>query len=327
MYCPNCGKENDDDAKFCEECGSLMHEEDNAKILGSDFSMDFVEPLKASKHSSGKFIKIAVLIVVCIGIGVGGAFFVSKDFKKGEKEEIVKKKTNIVENKNVVKAISEGQQTEKENNNSENSSQITKSDSGSKLPNTNNDTMDLSACKNPNNYQYITSSDGSFRFGYPKSLFNESRRDDNNNHYLLSFAKDNETKIKADYSVTEATGDSLTIAQNYIDNCINENHLTVTYRYPQTDVSKAVKADGSATMIAMGYSDSAKKKWQYHLVKNDGSRTYVMKIAYEDPEYTNPHKTINYVVDCMYRACSFSNTTYQLRTFAQFQKDLMGTKK
>ena len=39
------------------------------------------------------------------------------------------------------------------------------------------------------------------------------------------------------------------------------------------------------------------------------------------------YNAIDYVVDCVYRYCSFSGGTYCPRTYQQFLKDDMGKKK
>ncbi|MCO7154124.1 hypothetical protein NIA73_13080 [Anaerobutyricum hallii] len=52
-----------------------------------------------------------------------------------------------------------------------------------------------------------------------------------------------------------------------------------------------------------------------------------MKFTYPDPDMTNDYNEIDYVVDCVYRFCSFSGGTYQPRSYQQFLDDNMGSKK
>ena len=80
-------------------------------------------------------------------------------------------------------------------------------------------------------------------------------------------------------------------------------------------------------MIVMGYLDSDKTKCEYVLLTSDGKKDYLMQINFFDSDYKDEYKEINYVVDCMYRGCSFTNSTYQMRTFDQFREDDMGVKK
>ena len=52
-------------------------------------------------------------------------------------------------------------------------------------------------------------------------------------------------------------------------------------------------------------------------------------VVWLSPVYKSPNvdNEIDYVVDCVYRFCSFSGGTYQPRSYQQFLDDNMGSKK
>ena len=77
----------------------------------------------------------------------------------------------------------------------------------------------------------------------------------------------------------------------------------------------------------MVYEDDEKKEAKYSLITSDGEDTYIMEIKFIDTDYTDSYKEINYIVDCMYRGCSFTNSSYKVRTYQQFKNDEMGEKK
>lgn len=79
-------------------------------------------------------------------------------------------------------------------------------------------------------------------------------------------------------------------------------------------------------MIVMGYLDSEKQNVNMYC-SQAMEKDYMMQINFFDSDYKDEYKEINYVVDCMYRGCSFTNSTYQMRTFDQFREDDMGVKK
>ena len=56
-------------------------------------------------------------------------------------------------------------------------------------------------------------------------------------------------------------------------------------------------------------------------------KNYILKFTYPDPDMKDNYNAIDYVVDCVYRYCSFSGGTYRPRTYQQFLKDDMGKKK
>ena len=66
MKCTNCGQENDDDAKFCEHCGSRL----------SSPTVDQkppVKPVKEGWSTSSKVIVIGLVILIIILIIIGSA--------------------------------------------------------------------------------------------------------------------------------------------------------------------------------------------------------------------------------------------------------------
>lgn len=44
MFCPNCGKKNDDDSRFCEACGSLLHQENKEHKVCKDCGTSVNDP-------------------------------------------------------------------------------------------------------------------------------------------------------------------------------------------------------------------------------------------------------------------------------------------
>ena len=105
-----------------------------------------------------------------------------------------------------------------------------------------------------------------------------------------------------------------------------ESIKTLGYDYPKGGKDPKIY-DGKASMIVMGYEDDEKKEAKYSLITSDGEDTYIMKIKFIDTDYTDSYKEIDYIVDCMYRGCSFTNSSYKVRTYKQFKNDEMGEKK
>ena len=60
MYCPNCGCENSDDAKFCRDCGETLESPDT--------------PQKTAKNENHKKIIIGLIIVIAVIIVVGAIY-------------------------------------------------------------------------------------------------------------------------------------------------------------------------------------------------------------------------------------------------------------
>ncbi|MFR7384436.1 MAG: hypothetical protein ACLUTO_08555 [Anaerostipes sp.] len=67
--------------------------------------------------------------------------------------------------------------------------------------------MDLSACTDADDYEYVSSDDNSFEFAYPKYLFNRSYVNDAGNQYTLEYAnsdKDDDYRSKSSHLITKS---------------------------------------------------------------------------------------------------------------------------
>ena len=171
--------------------------------------------------------------------------------------------------------------------------------------------------------------DNSFEFAYPKYLFNRSYVNKTGNQYTLEYAnsdKADDYEIKAVISSQKAGSGNAVKSVQKLYKQKKKSIKNVTYAYPQGGKTPKLY-QGKSSMIVMGYLDSDKTKCEYVLLTSDGKKDYMMQINFFDSDYKDEYKEINYVVDCMYRGCSFTNSTYQMRTFDQFREDDMGVKK
>ncbi|MDO4943362.1 MAG: hypothetical protein Q4E73_11095 [Lachnospiraceae bacterium] len=185
---------------------------------------------------------------------------------------------------------------------------------------TDNDMVDLSACLTTDAYASVTSEDGSYSFAYPKYMFNSSSLDNG----VYTFA--HHDGDVADYQLKVYKESN---SGNPIDNANALYHRfspSFTGKYFEM-VSDSTDSQGMARALLAGYLDSLKQEGVYIIAANDGSDNYILEFHYYDNNSSDEYKDINYVVDCVYRGCSFSGTTYRLRTFSQFQADDMGEKK
>ena len=66
MYCSNCGKENPDDAVYCQKCGKLLEAEEETRVAGRVGMPDYLPP-RAQKLSRGRYRK-------CVYDGSAGQF-------------------------------------------------------------------------------------------------------------------------------------------------------------------------------------------------------------------------------------------------------------
>lgn len=189
------------------------------------------------------------------------------------------------------------------------------------LPNVDNVSINTSACLNPSSYNVLTSADKSFSFGYPKYMFNHSESDDTNNSYTLTYEGGSDWLELKVYE-EDNPGDPVTNARQLYDKYVSQSYGTYFSKEPKETDSK-----GMARALVGGVADASRTTGSYIIAANDGKKNYILEFYYPDSNMDNDYDDINYVVDCVYRYCSFGGGSYKPRTYNQFLKDDMGTKK
>ena len=195
----------------------------------------------------------------------------------------------------------------------------------STLAYTDNSSMNVGACLSPEDYNTVTAKDDSFSFAYPKYLFNHSEVNEEETSYTFSYKGNSVSDSnEAELSVytQENEGDPLQNARELYQNFSSEVYKKYFKMYPSR-----VDSSGMARTLIGASADSSEKTGVYIIAANDGKRDYILKFTYPDPDMTNDYNEIDYVVDCVYRFCSFSGGTYQPRSYQQFLDDNMGSKK
>ena len=73
MYCPKCGKQNADDARFCTGCGAVLNEAQPVQ------PQPMVQTAPVKKKKTGFKVFLAILVVLLlVGVGVVSFMFISK---------------------------------------------------------------------------------------------------------------------------------------------------------------------------------------------------------------------------------------------------------
>lgn len=191
------------------------------------------------------------------------------------------------------------------------------------LADTSNRSMNANACLNTEAYHTVTSEDGSFSFGYPKYLFNTSEVNEAGTSYTLSYKDDSGNKEAELKVYTEPN------AGNALENAkrLYNEYVSSVYKVYFKMQPTRIDSKGMARALIGGSVDDSETTGVYIIAVNDGEKNYILKFTYPDPDIQYDYNAIDYVVDCVYRYCSFSGGTYQPRTYEQFLKDDMGIKK
>lgn len=339
MKCRICGTTLPDGAKFCPGCGAEVaadtqpkskmdsntvedayyREIDDAKKAQKRNKKTEDKPKKEKKEQQNKKKTGMSIIVYLIIILVGGFAL----YRTGIVDNIVSSMNKTSVEKGDSKA-SFGD-TEATAETSKKNTEHTEEQENTKqaLTNTDNSNMDVEACLNTSAYNIETAKDGSFSFGYPKYLFNDSKVSKDGTSYTLSYkGKDGSKEAELIVRTESNEGDALQNAKN-----LYSQYASSVYKVYFKMQPTRIDSKGMARALIGGSVDDAESKGIYIIAVNDGEKNYILEFTYPDPDIHYDYNAIDYVVDCVYRYCSFSGGTYQPRTYEQFKADDMGTKK
>lgn len=306
---------------------------ENTKITNNQSA-----PINTNKKNSKgkrrhKKISVRFIIVYLIVVLTGGFCLYRMGFPE-KVVEMLSKQSSIADSKKEISQKSDkkknnekktGKATTEEKKKNKNENKNTLESTESTLAYTDNASMNVGACLSPEDYNTVTAKDGSFSFAYPKYLFNHSEENKEGTSYTFSYkGKSGTGSNEAELSVytQENEGDPLQNARELYQNFSSEVYKKYFKMYPSR-----VDSSGMARTLIGASTDSSEKTGVYIIAANDGKRDYILKFTYPDPDMTNDYNEIDYVVDCVYRFCSFSGGTYQPRSYQQFLDDNMGSKK
>lgn len=305
---------------------------DNTKTTNKQAAISNTNKKNSKRKRRHKKISVRFIIVYLIVVLTGGFCLYRMGFPE-KVVEMLSKQSSVPDSK---KEIS--QKSDKKKNNEKktgkatiekkkdkNKNKKTLESTESTLAYTDNSSMNVGACLSPEDYNTVTAKDDSFSFAYPKYLFNHSEVNEEETSYTFSYKGNSASDSnEAELSVytQENEGDPLQNARELYQNFSSEVYKKYFKMYPSR-----VDSSGMARTLIGASADSSEKTGVYIIAANDGKRDYILKFTYPDPDMTNDYNEIDYVVDCVYRFCSFSGGTYQPRSYQQFLDDNMGSKK
>lgn len=174
----------------------------------------------------------------------------------------------------------------------------------------------------PDNYEKLTV-DTNFSFSYPSGFF--SKVEQYNKNYTFSTSDNSDTM----YILCESgSGDAVKDvrdAANKNASLINSNED----KHGVKVVSDKVKDGWAHCIIGGNYTDgqNGSGNGMYKIIVSNGSSIYTLDYEYGSSNTSTYYTAQNYMLDCMYRYCEHSGTTYKPRTWDDFKHDRMGEKK
>ena len=331
MFCGECGKQIDDRAKFCPFCGSqveveeeaveYVYEEPEEKVEyvyeepEEEVEYVYEEAPKAKKGNGQKTVIIALLLVIVVIAGVFAWLLFGKNDNPATQNNQTASTEEAQEDteEEIVEDTEDTEEEEEEIIVDDGSVELTGEDNP--IPNiAEGNTPDYDGIKNPDGYKVVKTDEG-YSFGVPEGFY------------------DHAYKIEGGYRLTGSDGVSqfeIYKLDNSYGSISSAASALADDAEAEMDVYDKVMEkfeDGKLIYNARSNSDSG--VYYYYLADITESSIYTMMITYpystsEMDVFENPK---NYFIDCMYRYCSFSGTSYKPRTYKQFVNNEWGSKK
>ena len=298
---------------------------DNTKITNKQAAASNTNKKNSKRKRRHKKISVRFIIVYLIVVLTGGFCLYRMGFPEKVVEMLSKQSLVADSKKEISQKSDKKKNNEKKTGKATTEKKKTLESTESTLAYTDNSSMNVGACLSPEDYNTVTAKDDSFSFAYPKYLFNHGEVNEEGTSYTFSYKGNSASDSnEAELSVytQENEGDPLQNARELYQNFSSEVYKKYFKMYPSR-----VDSSGMARTLIGASADSSEKTGVYIIAANDGKRDYILKFTYPDPDMTNDYNEIDYVVDCVYRFCSFSGGTYQPRSYQQFLDDNMGSKK
>ena len=144
-----------------------------------------------------------------------------------------------------------------------------------------------------------------FNFLYPKSVFAYSEADDETNSYYLSSA---DGSMTLEFYEEDTSGSAKENVKKFYNKTQNEVH--------------AIKYDPKwedHQVIAGQYVANTNEAF-YYFIRNENAKNYIFKFHYVDPDLYNDYNQEDYIMETIYRGCSFSKAS-KPRSFRNFEDE------
>lgn len=182
---------------------------------------------------------------------------------------------------------------------------------------------DYDACLDPEKYHRLESTDGRFWFSYPDGFFSQATHEDG--RYTFS-TKDGSVTMSVRKETALPSEDPVACVRRAHDSKKPDFMLQPDGKVSIDLVSETSK-DGWAHALLGGKTQRDSLVSEYYIAVSDGDALYVMNLRYPNDATEESHSKRGYMVDCVYRYCAHSGSTYKVRTYDMYMNDDMGEKR
>lgn len=305
MRCSRCGAFLEDGAAFCGRCGAPITK-------------------KRSLRKRKKYLLIFAIIFILIILAVAGLtvkHFILQD--NADHDGTNEMKSIIGETQD---ELSSSDEENSENKADESVGKSETADPDDSSFHIDADTEeDYSKNLNPDEYAFYDSGISDFNFYYPTELYQEVKidNDPSSSTYGTRIQKVHFTGSKGSELIFEICEREDSLSLDSMREKVFQTESNVLSD-PVTILNRLGEGKTHGKVIISGYNESSHKRAVYDMTKIEDEYILQMKVLFPfTPEDDENNRQQNYVVDCLYRLCGFSDTSYEsTRSYDEFCESL-----
>lgn len=336
IICPKCGASLSRNVRYCTLCGYNVikdssekgiesisedhHKEKDANSLypGVDEDEILYKPKKSNKIIIGIVVFLVVVLVAIVGILLyKGTLGDKLSPKKEERQDIAVEKSSSKEEDTTEGSVSISIATTEQEKEETSETDMDISVASTEGQEETNGGLDLKYCDNTycninnnltkDDFQYVECPDDNYHFYYPKYLYNHWSYSPEDGFYF--WYDDNDTTITSLHVYSENCSGDLFANAKDLSSSMKNSVKKIGYTFPDNIEKHGVGDDGIMQVVVSGWTDSAQNDAKYMVGGNNGTKNYIMEVTYPDYDVKNDVEDWDYIVNTLYRYCSFSGST------------------
>ncbi len=357
MKCPKCGFENKEDARFCKECGNKLsmsrdeeiyeksknseelypdktgtyrEEYDDGETMFQDDQNEYIPGPYGKKKGKGILFLAIAVFVICIAAAAGTFFFLSSHNQEKQAANEITASDTAAETTTAPAGTADTSTGSDTQTTADNTSPAAdtraigntvaigsenEEETDQVLEDTGADSYDYADITSAEDFNGIYL-DSDYSIVYPKNFFKGANVIDGGYEF---YTADNQVTLTV--TKKELEGDSektLKKIHNQYEKMLGtdkeNNGVNIS---PGDHVS-----DGWRHTIVAGNEEANPGKGIYMIAAADDKNVYMQVFEYVDVSGGQEYCPQNYVIECLYRGCSFSFTSHpKIRSYERYMEE------
>ncbi len=183
-----------------------------------------------------------------------------------------------------------------------------------------NSSPDVFSCLSTSEYQEVFDDTANFSFAYPKHMFDYGEKNTEGQNVTYTFDNTSNSQVSMIVTAMVNSGDTESREKALYNRYEQHGKGFSDENTKRFSSRKLGDKDGYYGLVNSWANDSH-DTMHYVIVAAINDYDYVLDIYLPDRDYTNYKLEEDYIVECVYRFCSFSGSSKKPRSYEKFQND------